>query len=63
VGRRAFIIAILCARLFGCVELEKKPDPPDSDISSSGLICVYNSIFNDCGHPEGDRPKAPPSVE
>jgi hypothetical protein len=63
VGRRAFIIAILCARLLGCVELEKKPDPPGSDISASGVVCIYDSISNDFGHPEGDRPKAPPSVE
>jgi len=47
-GRRAFIIAILCARLCGCVELAKEPDPPGPDMSSSGVICAETGLHNVC---------------
>jgi hypothetical protein len=46
--RRALIITTLCARLFGCVELEKRPDPPGTDMSSSGVVCQEVGDYTIC---------------
>ncbi len=38
----------LCAGLSGCVEMEKRPDPPGADISSSGVVCVDMGTHTVC---------------
>jgi len=61
VARRALIIVALCARLLGCVELEKRPAPPGTDMSSSGVVCAEVGLQTVCQ--DRDQRKAEAGAE